>query len=131
MVHDNYKEDRNYDFSRDWSLSTVPDNHTADNGPGPYRRRLSSKNLEIPESFDELWLGGWLHIEQMTDNYYWMRVGDNIIEAHNTPDGGYTKLYIGDGDIVIESNSDRTYDIKFIPEDTLTRWKRGEQERNS
>ncbi len=36
--------------------------------------------VPIPTVFDELVLGGWLHLEQMDDNSYWMRVGDARID---------------------------------------------------
>ena len=42
--------------------------------------------------FDELFLGGFLHIEQMSDRQYWIRVGDHVLDV-TIPAKGKTKVY--------------------------------------
>ena len=43
--------------------------------------------LENDGLFDELVLGQWLHLEQMTDDTWWMRVGDARVDVKVLPDG--------------------------------------------
>lgn len=40
--------------------------------------------------FDELVVGGWLHIEQLEVGVCWMRVGDARLTVSLEPDGGAT-----------------------------------------
>jgi hypothetical protein len=43
--------------------------------------------LENEGVFDELVIDNWLHLEQMTDTSYWMRVGDARISIVRASDG--------------------------------------------
>lgn len=40
--------------------------------------------------FDELWVDDWLHIEEMEDGYWWMRVGDAEIHVDVDLEGRVT-----------------------------------------
>ena len=50
---------------------------------------LENRYFEVENqgSFDELVVDGWLHIEQMDANVWWMRVGDASINVTLSPDG--------------------------------------------
>lgn len=107
MVHDNFKDEYSRrDFSRNWSLVTVPDKWREHD-----RRRLSSLDTEHEEGFDELWLGGWLHIEQMDDNYYWMRVGSSTLHIYNTKSNNVVIECHEEGDWVHPDRYRAPYDI--------------------
>lgn len=43
--------------------------------------------------FDELVIDKWLHLEQMNDNFWWMRLGDCRIEIH-LDDAGKPTVHI-------------------------------------
>ncbi len=47
------------------------------------RARDGEREVEIANQgvFDELVLDDWLHLEQMTDRAWWMRVGDARIDV--------------------------------------------------
>ena len=47
-------------------------------------REITAENEGV---FDELVIDGWLHLEQMTDDTWWMRVGDARIHIKVLPDG--------------------------------------------
>lgn len=40
-----------------------------------------------PSEFDELVLGDWLHLEQMSDDAYWLRLGGYNFWIQRTKDG--------------------------------------------
>lgn len=47
-------------------------------------REFAAKNEGI---FDELVIDHWFHLEQMTDDTWWIRVGDARIDIEVRPDG--------------------------------------------
>lgn len=47
-------------------------------------REVTAENEGV---FDELVVDGWLHLEQMTENTWWMRVGDARIDIKVLPGG--------------------------------------------
>lgn len=56
-------------------------------------REFTAENEGV---FDELVVDQWLHLEQMTDDAWWMRLGDARINIHVTP-AGEAKLTIERG----------------------------------
>ncbi|MDP1827231.1 MAG: hypothetical protein Q8L48_28415 [Archangium sp.] len=47
-------------------------------------REVTAQNEGV---FDELVVDGWLHLEQMNENTWWMRVGDARLDIEVGPDG--------------------------------------------
>jgi len=47
-------------------------------------RKVTAQNDGV---FDELVVDDWLHLEQMDDNTWWMRVGDARVDIKVLPDG--------------------------------------------
>jgi len=53
----------------------------------PHPIAISSEQYVAPVEFDELVVDHWLHIEQMSERHWWMRVGNYRVEITIDGDG--------------------------------------------
>ncbi len=69
-------------------IPTKPWRVSAYKNLGRERLRHESKDF----CFDEITVGGWLHIEQMDKDHYWMAVGDASFDIRLGKDGKYAVI---------------------------------------
>ena len=62
------------------------------------RHRFAASSEDKPIEFDEVVVGKWLHVERMSTNHWWMRVGDDRVSITVGRDGRASKVTVERGE---------------------------------